>query len=628
MNMKIFLSAALVCTMYITIQSGRAGTVPEMTSGEPGRTFVINVCMTDLAAFTALAHDAAVLKKYGRVQINVSTLSDKSFYEIPAGGNPWNEYASNNPTLAKFFPDAAIAPYLPAEFVLKNRNMMIAKAKILRDNGMEAAFFGNEPGFLPPAFFAAHPALRGPRVDHPRRSRLACFSPCMSTKEMQNIYSRMANEMLKQVPEMHTFYFKTNDAGSGNCWSDWLYSGPNGPAACREATTGERLAELMGAIQEGSRRAGVPLDIYLSHPQGSSNFSETERADIENNLPEHCHFSNTTKHPTVSLGSEMADLYPVLGIGDIADFVEELKKLDPAQPYTVFINFNSFYNRGNESKALIKICFDMLDRYLSDPAQFVPAQALQQYCSEWVGPAEAARLNRAFTALNKALLFKRSTFNLAGIYWSVSSRTINRPLVAVPQRLSPKEEAYFLPHVFNVSTEEARNDYLDIHGGRWTQPVDTLRQYVKMIGSVASVLDSISPDAIKSDFVRKLGPALRVHASLVRSVANFTETQYLRDRNAEKLNGPVHRPSKEATWTGDRDILALNALMRDELDNTAELSALLRGPAKGVLCLAADKQHEDCFLLGPDLVETLDRKYAIMIDHWRDIEDYMTTPFK
>jgi hypothetical protein len=122
--------------------------------------------------------------------------------------------------------------------------------------------------------------------------------------------------------------------------------------------------------------------------------------------------------------------------------------------------------------------------------------------------------------------------------------------------------------------------------------------------------------------------ALRVHASLVRSCGNFTVAQQIRDSNAAKLNGPIHRPTKESTWTGDPDLLKFNAIMRDELDNTAELTRLLQQGGTAVLCLANDDVHEDCFLLKHDIVGQLKKKYKIMIDHWRDIEDYMTTPFK
>jgi hypothetical protein len=89
------------------------------------------------------------LKRHGRVEVNISTLADKSRHEIPAGGSPWHEYAACNPTPAKFFPDDMLAPFLPGEAIEKNRQLLLAKAAILRELDLGAAFCSYEPNFLP-----------------------------------------------------------------------------------------------------------------------------------------------------------------------------------------------------------------------------------------------------------------------------------------------------------------------------------------------------------------------------------------------------------------------------------------------------------------------------------------------
>src|SRR5690606_41585331 len=67
-----------------------------------------------------------------------------------------------------------------------------------------------------------------------------------------------------------------------------------------------------------------------------------------------------------------------------------------------------------------------------------------------------------------------------------AARMINRPLVVAPQLLTPEEEAYFLPHVFNVSEEEARMDYIDIQGGRWLAQADSARVYADKLNTIRS----------------------------------------------------------------------------------------------------------------------------------------------
>ena len=200
------------------------GHLPTITAKKPvpDRVFIINAPIRDLDEFRKLAKQALRLKPYGRVQINISTLADKSFHEIPEKGSPWHEYASNNPSPFKFFPDAKLTPFIPAEFVNKNSQLLLDKAKILRELGLEAAFFGYEPNFLPTAFFEAYPQMLGPRVDHPRRSTEKAFAPCTNVKETQDMYIGMMTEMLKNAPEISSFFFKTNDAGGGICWSHAL----------------------------------------------------------------------------------------------------------------------------------------------------------------------------------------------------------------------------------------------------------------------------------------------------------------------------------------------------------------------------------------------------------------------
>ena len=627
-----FISLLLImCLSNARLSASRHKSPTSIEQDAPKQTFIINNSIGDLNDFRRLVSAAARLKKFGSVQINIGTLADKSFYEIPPEGNPWNEYASNNAALYKFFPDPIIAPFVPAEFVKRNRQLLLEKAKILHENGMEAAFFANEPAFLPSAFFEAHPHLRGPRVDHPRRSNTACFSPCLSVKEMQDIYTGMMAEMLKNAPEIKSFYFKTNDAGSGNCWSEWLYSGPNGPDRCSGESTGQRIQELFESMQAGARKTGAILDIYLSHPQGSSNFSDKERADIQNLLPENCYFKSVPGHEMISLGTSFSSVYPVKGICDVYSVLNELNRTDFHKQQTVFISFNSWYGRGNEGYEVENLFMSLLEDHLlkNMTNSLTPLKKLQEFCNEFAGEKYSDSLSQAFLLLNEAFKFKNVNIgSVSGINWNVAARMINRPLLAVPQRLTTEEESYFLPYIFNVSIEEARMDYIDIQGGRWTTSPDSVKSYVKRINQLCKRIESIVPFAPNKEFIQNMAIALQIHASLVRSCGNFNAAQNIRDNNKEKLNNPPHRPGKEAIWTGDSDLLKFNAVMRDELDNTAELTNILQHGGIDLLCLAKDKAHEDCFLLGPDIIEQLKKKQRIMIDHWRDIEDYMTTPFK
>ncbi|MEA2063583.1 MAG: hypothetical protein U9P14_07805, partial [Gemmatimonadota bacterium] len=91
----------------------------------------------NLEDFRPFAHLATRLKPYGRVQIEISALADKSWYEIPEGGSPWHEYCCYISTPWKFFPHPAIAPHIPADWVEANRKLLLDKAALARELGLE-----------------------------------------------------------------------------------------------------------------------------------------------------------------------------------------------------------------------------------------------------------------------------------------------------------------------------------------------------------------------------------------------------------------------------------------------------------------------------------------------------------
>jgi len=92
---------------------------------------------------------------------------------------------------------------------------------------------------------------------------------------------RMA-EMLKNAPEISSFFFKTNDAGAGICWSYWLYTGPNGATKCKDIPMGERVRTLLNTFQDGASKAGRKLAVYLD--EASSNFSDEEKLSGTENM--------------------------------------------------------------------------------------------------------------------------------------------------------------------------------------------------------------------------------------------------------------------------------------------------------------------------------------------------------
>lgn len=627
---KIFLSAIFfVCASALYAKKSAYGAPPGGRESKP-LIFIVYTCVNDLNDFKKLVGQASRLKPYGRVQINIGVLADKGFYEIPKGGSPWHEYASLNPTPYKFFPDPKIAPFIPAEFVRKNRQLLLEKARILRENDMDAAFFGYEPNFLPESFFEAYPEMLGPRVDHPRRSNAKAFAPCISVKETQEMYASMMAEMLRTAPEIKTFSFKTNDAGAGISWSDWLYSGPNGPASTKRFSTGERVSQLMNAFREGASRANKELAVYMS--EGSSNFSDVEKEDIQKRLPPNCYYRSTDSAEIKNISGFLSATYPASGYFNPLSFESSVRGLKKGSGQRVFITLRAAYDRGNESLDVSDLIFEMIERKLRDDAPGDEASQLQQrqrLSEAWAGGKSASLLLNALLTLDEAFKYKNNVMpGVSPMYWGLNNRYINRPLLIAPQLLSAAEESYFLPYIFNVSKEEGRMDYTDIHGARRSIPAGAMKNFVSRIRRACDMLEQIDASAPRKAYLHKMKISLQIYASVMRSCGNFAAAQEIRDRNADKLKGPMHGPSKEPIWNGDPDFIPFTEIMRDELDNTQDLINTLKNGGFGMIFLAKDAAHEDTFIAGPDLLNQLVKKRKIMLDHWLDIEGYLASPFK
>ena len=391
---------------------------------------------------------------------------------------------------------------------------------------------------------------------------------------------------------------------------------------------GERVATLMNTFKAGAEKAGQDVSIYLT----GSMFSDEEKDNIFTHLPDGCYFQSRSPDKVKGISSMISSYYPVRGLLFPLDILRRTNSLDRGKANTVFIGFRAAYDRGHERLETIDKFFDLLVDNLGTPpteGYITKMQQLYKICEEWAGESSAEQLFNAFIELDEANKYKRAAMpGPTGIYWGVSTRHITRPLVIAPDRLSEEDEAYFLPHVFNPSEEEARMDYTDIHGAHREIPPVAVNNYVSRINRAIGLMEGISDSAPEKEFIHNMAKALKIHSSIFRSVGNFAEAQAIRDRNAEKLSTAPHRPDKIPTWEGDPDLQKFNAIMRDELDNTQELIDILVNGGMDFISHANDSKYEDTFLLGPDLIEQLKLKRKIMLEHWADIEGYLTTPFK
>jgi hypothetical protein len=575
--------------------------------------------------FRELALQMARLKPFGSVDLTINSPALKGDFECPKGSCDWHEYASYNRSVEAFFPDQKLIPFVPADYIAKNRQLLLSKTGVLRELGLYATFSSNEPRYLPEQFFEKYPDLRGPRVDHPRRSVKKEFAPCFHKNGTVEMYRNMVDQLYKNAPEIRTLYFSMNDAGSGTCWEDWLYSGPNGPSVCKNINKSEAIVTMLNVYKQEAIKAGHDVDIYFK-----GMFTDAEMDDLVQKLPARCYLAGRNYPPVKNISSMMGETYPVRGLINPLEIIRALNRNTDGQERYIF-DFWSSYSRAHDRIETITKIVDIVEDNLKNPVgegEINVDAALKRLCDRWAGPACSDQLFKVFSDLDSLVNENRKALRgLSTLYWGVSTRQITRPLVFAPKLLTPAEEKYFLPYVFNVSIDEARNDYMDIHGGNRELPVNATYNLVNGLKKIAGSVDEIK-NAPEQKFLNDMAVGLRLFSCVLRSCGNFNDAQIIRNRNKQISDSPVHRPDKIPTWTGDQDLLDFNSIMRDELDNMQEMINLLESGGLELISTAKPPFPEDTFILGPDLIEQLKMKRKIMLSHWTDIEGYLKTPFK
>ncbi len=592
------------------------------------RVFILNNSSRNVEEFRAFAKVASRLKPYGRVRIDIGQVAEIAKHEMPPGGSPWHEYANNLSSMAKYFPHPKIAPHLPAEWVAKNRALLLAKAGVLRELGLEAALSSNDTHFLPESFFRQYPHLRGPRLDHPRRSRKEEFSWCTDLDETRQMIEWMAAEVKRNVPEVQTLLVHNNDAGTGLCWAAALYSGANGPAHCRGRNAGVRVRDLILAIQRGAEKGGGKVSVRL----GGNFWQQEEDVILPLLPPDTCLMARDPS--SMSVGTMLNEVYPVLGFINPLGVLAAMERYDGTNTKTVNISTTPYYNRFDEPEEVTEKLIGLVEDLAKTPVRGLSARLnrLRSWAARWGGEKNAEAVFEACYQMDEALRLKRAAApRYSNMYLGVSARHITRPLVLRPDLLTREEESYFLPYVFNVNESEARTDYIDLHGSRINGPGEWnhagLRSALAAASAAAGLFESVT-GAPEEKWLRQLGISLRMWASGVRSIHNFYSAQLLRERNSEALGGQSKIPSKQATWDGDRDFIPWTHIQRDEFDNTNELIALLRNGGLRYLGHARPGEQQDTFLLGTDPIQDLERKAEIMRRHWLDVQQYLASPMK
>jgi hypothetical protein len=323
---------------------------------------------------------------------------------------------------------------------------------------------------------------------------------------------------------------------------------------------------------------------------------------------------------------------PSRGLFDPYALIEGTERFCTSSVDTCFLDFGTGYLRGTELLSTVDAVVDLVIDCLERPTRGLLSrmQKLHGFAGRWAGAELADELMETFDTLHRTLprAARHHPF-----FEGVSVRHITRPMLVKPELLAPEEERYFLPHVFNISEEQARQNYMDIHGAR-TNRLErgdwfwdgALRGALDGLLGVAARLEKLSA-APEGARLAQMALSLRMYVSFVRSSSNFSYAQLFRDRHREEL-------AREPYWWLPADLpppgdyTQWYEVAHDELQNVEDLIALLRRGGKDIIITAGTDDDEDTFLLGPDILAALERKIELMRRHWNDTDRFVPTPAK
>lgn len=72
--------------------------------------------------------------------------------------------------------------------------------------------------------------------------------------EVQDYYRQLITKLVQRCPAIDELHIFTHDGGGGFCYSEHLYSGPNGPVHCKDTPAGKQAQVFARTLLEAGRQ--------------------------------------------------------------------------------------------------------------------------------------------------------------------------------------------------------------------------------------------------------------------------------------------------------------------------------------------------------------------------------------
>lgn len=588
-----------------------------MDQADTDRTVMVRAPTDSMEQFERLAARAS---DAGVTHLYVSDLPKPWWRWERDRDDPYPTWAMRLHSVFEVSTPPALKEYVPQEYVRENREILARRADVLEEYGLEPAFGGYAPAYLPEAVFREHPEWRGPRVEQPRRAKSTYYAPCIDQQEVLDMYRKAVADICSLIP-IDYFSLITNDSGAGLCWSGGLYPGRNGPEWCRDRPIADRVEGFLSTLQAGGRDAGVDATVNLRYGVGT--MPEQEVKSVLPTLAPGQHVNETASDGTESTATAgfsrlQSGVNPVVGIPQVFRLAREMEQAFSGDCRHVDVSLPA---------ADDPVFFDLLEAFddgIHDTTDRL--SLLEDIATDHVGADHASRLVALWEHVDDAVAAVRNIgpdpVTMVGV---VNQRWLTRPFVPFPLELDPAETAYYRDYQFQANSEAEAADLMNLQGFEMingysgsllaTTLFDEAIDHVEAATDEAeSLAGALSGDDAKA-FERQASRLRALHCVYTTS-KNAVRYQEILDRTDYE-----QRPREDNIWPveGDQRLREIQNVTRSEVDNCVELAEILESTDVPVLDLAESPDEEWIFQYGPDVVDQLETKVALTLDHQWDL---------
>ena len=622
----------------------------------------------DAANLATFERKATLAKRLGATHVPLTDGLPTAQWQFQPAGDPYPAWFIQRPDFFKLFPAPEVEPFVDMNYGRRVAALLEERCKILRRLGLKAHWGANIPQVMPEAFFTAYPQLRGPRVDHPNRSRTARFSMCVDQPETLRLYAVAMKNLLARCPEIETFSFLTQDSGSGFCWVPALYPGLNGHSDCKDRPMADRIAGFLVALKDAAKQAGHDIEINLNPVVPRQwmipSFPPETLDAIVHRLPRGVAVSGREGPDGRAFqGLRASDayargaFYPVVGLAipDVRWLRTGRVAGTPAaaDPVSAKRRANEQAERIPEAAAdapaarrlvSLRAEEDVLEfnGRLTEATQATARgsvverlAALRKFAATEAGETHADNLLAVWLALDDAdRRLDALDFGDMLQFGHVLNRWINRPMVPFPDELTDPDKSYYRPFLFQAKGEEQAENLIDIQGMRMYEGYGAHLLFQRVIeavvpdveialGHVRHIRDAATDAAAKARW-DLFGRRLEAAICLLHSADHMVAYQAQLDRVKSLAVTPEPNAVLGVQSSWDRTDLLETA--RKEIDNTVRLLRLLESTPEPILDLAPTAEEETIMRLGPGVPDQLKRKIDLMNAHWADYDRLFTRP--